>query len=90
MKTELLREPAKLLMHLNGGYSKVILERTVGLGLADGGIEWEIPTDVLPSHLRAIGSRFVVVRESIVPEDDDSVDEIRRVASRITVEEIGA
>ena len=56
------REPARVLMHLNEGYTKVSLERTEGVGLADGGITWDIPTAAIPAHLRAIGSRFVIVR----------------------------
>ncbi len=41
-------------MHLNGGFTKVALERTLGSGLADGGIYWDIPTDRIPrEHLLA-------------------------------------
>lgn len=54
------RERVRVLMHLNGGYTKVLVESTEGLGLADGGVEWEIPTESIPPHLRQIGSRFVV------------------------------
>lgn len=88
MKTKTLQEPVKLLMHLNGGYSKVVLERTVGLGIADGGIEWDIPTELIPPQLRAIGSRFIVICESISPDEQDEIEDIRRAASRITVKEL--
>jgi hypothetical protein len=56
-----VREPVRVVMHLNGGLTKVRLERFEGLGLADGGIEWEIPTQAIPQHLRFIGSRFVII-----------------------------
>jgi hypothetical protein len=55
-----LREPVRLLMHLNEGFTQVLLERTEGIGMADGGIRWDIPTELIPPDLRAIGSRFVV------------------------------
>jgi len=47
------------MFHLNG-YTKVLVERTEGLGLADGGIIWEISTQIIPLQLRKIGSRFIV------------------------------
>ena len=55
-----IEEPAKVLFHLNEGFTKIILERTIGVGLADGGIIWEVPTEKIPHHLRKIGSRFLV------------------------------
>ena len=55
----MIEEPVRVLFHLNG-YTKVIVERTEGVGMADGGITWDIPTDVIPAPLRRIGSRFVV------------------------------
>ena len=59
MKEQIIREPARVLFHLNG-YTKVLLERTDGVGLADGGIVWDISTEIIPAHLRKIGSRFIV------------------------------
>ncbi|HXG67146.1 MAG TPA: hypothetical protein VNO70_18735 [Blastocatellia bacterium] len=82
------REPVRVLMHLNGGHTKVLLERTSGLGLADGGIEWDIPTDAIPLHLRKIGSRFIVASATIIPEESDKVEDIRRAISEITIEEL--
>jgi hypothetical protein len=46
------REPARVVMHLNGGFTKVALERTLGSGMADGGVYWDIPTGRIPLHLR--------------------------------------
>jgi hypothetical protein len=39
----------------------VILEQTIGVGLADGGIAWDIPPAAIPIDLRPIGSRFEVI-----------------------------
>jgi len=89
MKLHPLREPVRVLMHLNGGYTKVFLERTEGCGMANGGIEWDIPTRVIPLHLRPIGSRFLVLTNSVWPESTDTVEELRAVVAAITVEELG-
>jgi hypothetical protein len=88
MRKTLRREPVCLLMHLNEGYTKVLLERTEGSGMADGGIVWDIPTHAIPLHLRRIGARFVVVTESIWPEEKDTAEELRS-AIHVTVEELG-
>ncbi len=53
-------EPAQVIMHLPENWTKVLLVRTYGLGLADGGAYWDIPTEAIPPHLRSIGSRFVI------------------------------
>jgi hypothetical protein len=55
-----LREKVRAIMHLPEGYTKVLLERTFGLGLADGGIYWDIPTKVIPVQFRKMGSRFLL------------------------------
>ncbi|MGY2032238.1 hypothetical protein ACW9HR_32525 [Nocardia gipuzkoensis] len=49
-------EPALVAMHLNGGFTKVLLERT-----GEVGIDRDIPTESIPVHLRAIGSRILLV-----------------------------
>lgn len=49
----------RVLFHLNG-YTKVIFEDSEGVGLADGGIMCDIPTEAIPVGLRRIGSRFIV------------------------------
>ncbi len=48
----------KVVMPLNGGFTKVVWEQTIGIGLADGGIEIDIPTRIIPFSLRNFGSRF--------------------------------
>ena len=54
-------EPAQVIMHLPENWTKILLVRTYGLGLADGGSYWDIPTEIIPLHLQLIGSRFVIL-----------------------------
>jgi hypothetical protein len=84
-----IRERARVLMHLNGGMTKISLERTEGLGLANGGVTWDVPTNDIPMHLRPIGSRFVIVAATLRPEAGDSTEVIRQ-ASRpdVLIEEL--
>jgi hypothetical protein len=57
------------------------------LGIANGG-ELDIPTDRIPLHLRAIGSRFVLIWQSTHPEPQDSADVIRgAIWGGLTIEE---
>ena len=51
-------------IHLNGGFTKVFWEETVGVGLADGGIGVDIPTASIPLHLRNINTRFYLIIEN--------------------------
>ncbi|MGL4619117.1 hypothetical protein [Chroococcidiopsis sp.] len=54
-------EPVRVDFHLDGGYTRVMLERLVGLGMLDEeGWYWEIPTVSIPPNLRNIGSRFLL------------------------------
>ena len=55
----MIERTVRVLFHLNG-YTKIIFEHTEGVGLADGGIMADIPTEAIPVGLRRIGSRFVV------------------------------
>lgn len=57
-------EPAKVEFHLNGGYTKVILERLVGQGMLEGRWFWDIPTTSIPPNLRQIGSCFLLAWQS--------------------------
>jgi hypothetical protein len=57
---KIIEEPAIVLFHLNNDYTKILLERTKGIGMANGGIDWDIPTKIIPIHLRKIGSRFLI------------------------------
>jgi len=55
-----IREPAQVIMHLPEDWTKILLVRTYGLGIADGGIYWDIPTETIPARFRRIGCRFVM------------------------------
>ena len=68
------REPVRVLFHLGGGYTKVLLERTVGVGLADGGVMWDIPTEAIPPRLRGIDSRFLYVAIQMYGLDKQTTD----------------
>jgi hypothetical protein len=75
-------------MHLDGGYTRVSVVRTEGLGLANGGAEWDIPTQSIPLHLRGIGSQFLAVTPRFTPEAHDSADDIRRIRDQIEIHEL--
>ena len=51
---------ARVIMHLNGGYSQIVLEDAPGSWGAEGGLIKEIETHRIPPPLRGIGTRFVV------------------------------
>jgi hypothetical protein len=67
--TKRFEEPVRVLFHLDGGFTKVILERTIEIGLAYGGTEWDVPTEKIPVYLRKIGSRFVVATDGYTYND---------------------
>ena len=87
MREQIIRELARVLFHMNG-YTKVLLERTEGVGMADGGIVWEISTEIIPAHLRKIGSRFIVQYTPLCPEEMNDVDAIRGAKNRIEIQEL--
>ena len=85
-----LREKVRVIMHLPGGYTKVLVEWTLGVGMADGGIYWDIPTSVIPTHLRRMGSRFIVEATSLSGQQEAATmtAEEMRSAMRCAVQEI--
>jgi hypothetical protein len=87
MNERIILEPVRVLFHLNG-YTKVLLERTAGVGLADGGIVWEISTDMIPAHLRQIGSRFLVEYTPLSLEERDDLNAIRDAKNRMVIREL--
>jgi uncharacterized protein YbgA (DUF1722 family) len=87
MNEQIIREPGRVLFHLNG-YTKVLLERTEGVGLADGGIVWDISTEIIPAHLRKIGSRFMVQYIALSPEERNNVGAIRGAKNRVEIQEL--
>jgi len=56
--------------------------------MADGGATWDIPTEAIPSHLRAIGSMSLAVVPCFTPEDHDSPDDIRRMIKQLEIREL--
>jgi hypothetical protein len=63
--TKIQRERVKVTMHLPGNHMQglIVVEWTYGLGMADGGIYCEIPTEIVDPNLRAIGSSFILTLE---------------------------
>ena len=57
---------ARVEMHLNGGFSTLILEL--------GGSPLEVRTDEIPFHLRAIGTRVLVSLSSSGPKTEGRED----------------
>ena len=84
------REKVKLVMHLPGGYSKVLLESTIDVGLASGAIHWDIPTEAIPLHLRGFGCRPLVIASYVSgkSEAEEMTAEQIRGADRVYVQEI--
>lgn len=82
--SDTLREKVKVTMHLPEGYTKVLLEKT--LVLWRNGICWDIPTEIIPRHLRNIGSRFILV--STFHGWQQPTAEQMRKSTTLTIEEI--
>ncbi len=70
-------------MHLPGGCTRVVL-----FAIDRGAIRQDIPTEVIPLHLRPIGSEFLVVLPRFTVEDTDSVDAIRAMCRHVQVEDL--
>jgi hypothetical protein len=87
MKERILREPVRVLFHLNG-YTKVSLQCGAGRGLGDGVVWWDIPTHLIPAHLRKIGSRFLVEYTPLDESEMDDVDAIHGAKNRIVIREL--
>jgi len=89
MPTE-VNQKVKVVMHLPGGYTKVLVESTVNSGLAGHDVHWDIPTEVIPAHLRHLGSRFMVYSKFVSGKKEAeqmTADEIRKT-QKISVHEI--
>ncbi|MEH2172421.1 hypothetical protein [Nostoc sp.] len=57
----LARETVRVIFHMNGGYTRVVWERSENTVWAGIGWIFDIPTYVIPSDLRGIGSRFLLL-----------------------------
>ena len=53
MDEGMMRVPAKIEMHLPGGYTKLLVEA--------GGMFFDVPTAAIPQHLRKIGTRVLLI-----------------------------
>ena len=87
MEYGIVRESVRVLFHLNG-YTKVMVERTEGVGLADGGIVWDISTEIIPYHLRQIGSRFILQYTPLSAEEMNDIEAIRGAMNRFEIFEL--
>jgi hypothetical protein len=76
----MFREPARVVLHLNDGFTKVDLERIQGT--------WDIPTERIPWGLRAIGSRCLVTYQAWWPEVSDSPEQMRAAMHDVTIAEL--
>ncbi len=78
MRDPLVPEPVRVLFHLNGGFTQVLLERFQNNGHMVYGPIWDIPTAIIPFHLRPLGSRFILTLVSYDPKDlaDAKMEEI--------------
>ena len=86
-----LREKVRVMMHLPEGYTKVLVERTLGVGMANGGVYWDIPTSAIPPHLRQMGSRFLLETAGLsgkLEAENMSAEEIRSALRLLVVTEI--
>src|SRR5262245_8615226 len=84
MNSQVLRESVRLLFHLNG-YTKVMVERTEGLGIADGGVTWDLPTERIPPHFRKIGSRFIVQLEQLSDDEQKDPEALHDLKNRFEI-----
>ncbi|HEX9918908.1 MAG TPA: hypothetical protein VGA87_07065 [Pyrinomonadaceae bacterium] len=75
----MIEHTVRVMFHLNG-YTKVSVEFSEGVGMADGGITWDIPTEVIPAGLRKVGSRFIV-SAPVNPEETSDGYRVRALAS---------
>jgi hypothetical protein len=80
MKKRPFRESVRIEFHHSEGLTRVVYDRIPFSGV-------DIPTDIIPVHLRRIGSRFVIVGNSITTEEADGIDEIRAAIS-VRIEEL--
>jgi hypothetical protein len=83
-----LREVVRVLMDLPGGFTRVSVVASEGSGHADGGVTWDLPTDAIPAHLRAINALAVAVVPRVTVEDGDADDDIRRALKEDKVYEV--
>jgi hypothetical protein len=82
---EPFNHPAVVEMHLPGGFTRV---RLFALGNGEGW--WEVPTERIPPHLRALGSRILVTTPRFSVEPEDLPSDIRYLVHDVLVEDLNA
>jgi hypothetical protein len=73
----LARETVRVIFHLDGGYTKVIWERSESAAWAGTGWIFDIPTHIIPNDLRVIGSRFILSIIKSNANDWENIENIR-------------
>lgn len=73
----LARETVRVTFHLNGGYTRVIWERSENAAWAGIGWIFDIPTQIIPNDVRVIGSGFLwsIVKFNTI--DRENIENIR-------------
>ena len=74
----LARETVRVIFHMNGGYTRVVWERSENTTWAGRGWIFDIPTHVIPYNLRVIGSHFLL---SIVKPNANDYEDIENIRS---------
>ncbi|MEH2233094.1 MAG: hypothetical protein V7K71_26255 [Nostoc sp.] len=74
----LARETVRVIFHMDGGYTRVVWERSENTAWAGIGWIFDIPTYVIPYDLRAIGSHFLL---SIVKPNANDCEDIENIRS---------
>ena len=69
------RLPARVQWHANGGFTR--------LECLEGRMHNEIPTDLIPPDLRAIGSCFILVIRNVNAKDFRSAQELRGLLDEV-------
>lgn len=86
MKIVTVRETVRVVMNLNGGYTKVVTE-----ALGDGTpvferIEHEVPTALIPEAMRKPSSRFVIVRNVPIASSGDDLASLKKADNIVAIE----
>lgn len=86
MKIMTIRETVRVVMNLNGGFTKVITESVDdGANLVEP-VEHEVPTALIPEALRKPASRFVIVRTVPIPSPTDDLTSIKKADKIAAIE----
>lgn len=73
----LARETVRVIFHLDGGYTRVVWERSEDTVWATTGWIFDIPTHLIPDDLRIIGSRFLLSIIQFNANNSENIENIR-------------